>query len=190
MNERLFKNKYRIKSARHEAWDYSQAGFYFVTICTEKRKIFFGGIEGSSMVLNEVGEIIKGEWLKTEEIRNNVKLDEFVVMPNHIHGIIRIIQTHAVETHCNASLPNEKHIYQEYKNNFGPQIDNLSTIIRGFKGASKNIINSNFPTINFAWQEKFFDRIIRDDVELNKIRQYIIDNPFKWDLDHNNPKNL
>jgi putative transposase len=190
MQRGLYKNKYRIKTARHEAWDYSKDGFYFVTICTEKRKIFFGDIKNGLMVLNEVGEVVKREWLKTEEIRENVKLDEFVVMPNHIHGIIQIIQARTVETHCNASLPNEKYIYQEYKNNFGPQIDNLSTIIRGLKGAAKNIINSNFPMINFAWQERFNDRIIRNDIELNKIRQYIIDNPLKWDLDRNNPKNL
>lgn len=88
-----------------------------------------------------------------------------------------------VETNCNASL-------WGYKNKFGPQSNNLSAIMRGFKGKTTKIINQKFPEISFAWQERFYDRIIRNNEELNRIRQYIINNPEKWELDRNNPNNF
>lgn len=157
MEEGLFKNKYRIKSARHEEWDYSQDGFYFITICTEKWKSFFGNIENEKMVLSELGKIVKNEWFKTREIRKNVKLDEFVVMPNHIHGIIQVLNMNVkngtndtnVETHCHASSANDPNNKNEISvktetqsiaslqqgNKFVPQSNNLGAIIRGFKGA-------------------------------------------------------
>jgi REP element-mobilizing transposase RayT len=97
-----------------------------------------------------------------------------------------------VETHSNASVRNnvEKHsnasVPIEYKNKFGPQINNLSAIMRGFKGAAKKNINKKYSTTNFQWQPKFHDHIIRNENELNKIRQYIINNPLKWQLDRNN----
>ena len=78
----------------------------------------------------------------------------------------------------------------EYKNKFGPQSNNLLAIIRGFKGAAKKIINIKFSEQNFAWQSRFHDRVIRNGIELNKIRQYIIDNPEHWELDKNNNENL
>ena len=104
-------------------------------------------------------------------------------MPNHIHGIIVIEYNNNVETHGNASLP-------EYKNEFGPQSKNLSAIIRGFKGAATKTINQKFYKIYFSWQERFYDRVIRNEEELNRIRQYIMDNPEKWELDRNNPENF
>ena len=196
-----FKNKYRIKSARLQGYDYSNEGFYFVTICTKNREMSFGDIIGGKMVLSSIGEIIKQEWLNTPDIRKNVELDKFVIMPNHLHGIV-IIQysipasvptTHPVETHCNASLRDASlwmRNNQEYKNKFGPQSNNLSAIIRGFKGVTTKITRRKFSNINFAWQPRFYDRIIRNDNELNRIRQYIMDNPEKWELDRNNPDNF
>jgi len=185
----LFKNKYRIESARRQGFDYALEGFYFVTICTRDKELYFGNVADRKMTLSEVGRIIRNEWLKTEEIRKNVRLDEFIVMPNHLHGIVMIKYAlsnniHCVETHCNASLQ------YEYKNKFGPQSNNLSAIIRGFKGAAKTVIKINFPEQNFAWQARFHDRVIRDENELNKIRQYIIDNPEQWELDRNNKNDL
>ena len=78
----------------------------------------------------------------------------------------------------------------EYKNKFGPQSNNLSAIIRGFKGAATKIIRQKFFNINFAWQQRFHDRIIRNDNELNRIRKYVINNPEKWESDRNNPNNF
>ncbi len=90
----------------HPSWDYSHAGYYFVTICTKGMHNFFGKIENGVMQLNGFGKIVAEEWLKTEEIRKNVKLDQWCIMPNHFHAIIVIEDnsSNAVETHCNASL--------------------------------------------------------------------------------------
>ena len=143
----------------------------------------FGEIHNGIMGLNELGCIACEQWLKTAQLRKNVILDEWVVMPNHMHGII-IINT-PVETHCNASLRNDNN----WKNNrFGPQYNNLASIVRGFKSSVKRICNKN--NIPFAWQPRFYDHIIRDEKSLNEIQQYILNNPWKWEMDRNNPKNL
>ena len=90
----LFKNKYRIESTRLPNWDYGSAGYYFVTICTKGRDAFFGEIIKGEMGLSRIGEIVSEEWLKTAEIRPNVKIDAWVVMPNHVHLIVVI--THKI----------------------------------------------------------------------------------------------
>ncbi len=187
-----FQNKYRVELARRKGWDYSRAGCYFVTICAKNKEMVFGDVLGNGdearVELSEIGKIVKGEWLRTPAIRWNVELDEWIIMPNHIHGIIVInkqIVERNVETHCNASLRDD-----EYQNKFGLQSNNLAAIIRGFKGATTKTINQKFPETNFAWQERFYDRIIRNEDELGKIREYIINNPLKWELDKNNPENL
>ncbi|SRR5579884_170329 len=169
----LYKNKYRIGSTRLKDWDYSSNGYYFVTICTKNRECFFGNIVDGKMILSEIGKIVLKEWQRTEQIRKNVRLDEWIIMPNHIHGIV-VIDNGNVETHCNASLQ------QKYPEN------NLSFIVRGFKSIStKRIHMSGFH--NFAWQSRFYDHIIRDENSLQKIREYINNNPIKWDVDENNP---
>jgi len=101
---KLYKNKYRIESARLKDWDYSTPWWYYVTICTKNMKCFFGDVKNGKMVLNEVGEIVKEEWLRTKEMRKKVDLDYFVIMPNHFHGIIIIEGCEYVETHGHASL--------------------------------------------------------------------------------------
>ena len=129
-----FRGRYRIESTRLKGWDYSSEGVYFVTICARNREHFFGEITGGKMRYSRVGEMVANEWENTKSIRSNVTLDEWVVMPNHIHGII-IIDNRMVETHCNASLQEKSPT-----NRFGPQSNNLAAIIRGFKGVTtKNI---------------------------------------------------
>ena len=88
-----FRNRYCIKSARLEGYDYSASGGYFVTICTHDREYWFGEIVRGKMQLSEIGEIVADEWVKTEQIRSNVELDEWVIMPNHFHGIIMITKS-------------------------------------------------------------------------------------------------
>ncbi len=178
MNKELFREKYRIKSTRLPNWDYSADGYYFITICTKNRELFFGNVQNGIMGLNELGCIACEQWVKTAQLRKNVKLDEWVIMPNHMHGIV-IIDT-PVEMHCNASLRGN--------NQFGPQRNNLASIVRGFKSSVKRICNKN--NIPFTWQTRFYDHIIRNEESLNKIRQYILNNPWKWEMDRNNPENL
>ncbi|MCB1159724.1 MAG: hypothetical protein KDK45_19650, partial [Leptospiraceae bacterium] len=90
----LYKNKYRIESARKKNWDYTSPAYYFITICTRDRKHYFGEIKNGIMELNPVGKIIHDEWYKTQSMRPNIYLDEFIIMPNHIHGIIQIDYKH------------------------------------------------------------------------------------------------
>lgn len=175
----LFKDRYRVESTRLPGWDYASAGYYFVTICTHERTCFLGEICNGVMVLSPQGEIVAEEWRRTEEMRENVALDDWVIMPNHLHGIV-VIRGAPVETHCNTSLPR-----QQPANTFGPQKNNLASIIRGFKGcATKRIREAGY---DFGWQTRYYEHVIRDENSLNEIRSYIASNPFKWELDQNHP---
>ncbi len=178
MDNILFKNKYRIKSTRLKDWDYSSNGGYFVTICTRNRECFFGDIENGTMELSVIGKIVSDEWIRTKQIRKNIELDEWVIMPDHFHGIVIINNDYIgcnVETHGHASLQTK------HTNTFGPQSKNLSAIIRGFKGTTtKQIHLAGF--YDFAWQPRFNEHIIRNEKELNRIRTYIRNNPLKWEL--------
>jgi putative transposase len=169
---KLYKNKFRVMSSRLKDWDYSTPWWYYVTICTKDMKCWFGKVERGKMVLNDVGIIIEKEWLRTMNLRKMVELDYYVIMPNHFHGIIIIngpeYSDNVVETHRDASLHSIK--------------NNLSDIIRGFKGScSKQIHLSGKST--FKWQTRFYDHIIRNENDLRRIRTYIQNNPLKWDLD-------
>ena len=188
---RLYKNKYQIESTRLREWDYSADGYYFVTICTENKECFFGDVKNEEMKLNEIGKVAHKYW---SEIPNHfpfVALDEFVVMPNHVHGII-IINKANVETLHATSLPRQRQ--QKYRgqnsklSKISPQKYSLSSIMRSYKSAiSRDAKNIN---PHFAWQPRYYDHIIRNENELNQIREYIINNPLKWELDRNHPDNL
>jgi putative transposase len=180
MDNDKYKNKYRIKSSRLPHWNYANDGFYFVTICTYGREYFFGEIIKDEMKMSSVGDVVKREFLKTVEMRKNIKLDRWVIMPNHSHMIIAI---------DNGLDYGDSQMRSEYKNKFGPQKNSLSSIIRGFKSSVTKICNE-LNLNDFKWQERFYDRIVRNSDELDRIRQYIINNPLKWDLDWNNPENL
>ena len=198
----LYRQKYRMGSARCPGYNYSQNGCYFITICTKNREHHFGNIVDGIMKLSGMGKIVSNEWKNTPNMRTCVFLGPWVVMPNHFHTIIIIdndhgfnqntVDTHcAVDTHCNAYPPFRKnfssytHIKSsDYKNKFGPQSKNISAIIRGFKGAvTKQIIMAGFS--DFAWQSRFHDRIIRDDTEYHRIARYIMNNPKNWKNDKN-----
>jgi len=197
MEGNLYKNKYRIKSCRYEGWDYSNDGCYFITICTENRKLFFGDVIGGKMILNNFGIIIRNEWNKSGVIRKEIILDYFVVMPNHLHAIVVIddnVETNgrsSVEMDGRSSLREPDRSSVHYKNNFRMEKKSISSLMAGFKSATTKIINEkrNQPGAKI-WQNNYYDRIIRNEDELNRIRQYIIDNPYKWGLDRNNPKNF
>jgi REP element-mobilizing transposase RayT len=169
---KLYKNKFRVESSRLKDWDYSIPWWYYVTICTKDMKCWFGKVENGKMVLNEVGKIVQKEWLKTPDLRKKVELDYFVIMPNHFHGIIITTGTenidNVVETHRDASLRKVK--------------NNLSDIIRGFKGSCTNQIHLSGNSA-FKWQQRFYDHIIRNENDLLRIRTYIQNNPLKWELD-------
>ncbi|KXK39302.1 MAG: hypothetical protein UZ09_BCD002000975 [Bacteroidetes bacterium OLB9] len=191
-----FNNKYRIASTRLQHWDYGWNAAYFVTICTKNRICWFGNVADGRMVLSEIGEIAQKCWIEIVEHFPFVKLDAFIVMPNHVHGIIIIDKIdderndgQNVETQYFASphmvsqmtphmTPTE---LNKPQNQFGPQSKNLASIIRGFKiGVTKN---ARIIQPDFAWQSRFHDHIIRDEQSYHTISKYIINNPLKWKED-------
>jgi len=139
-----------------------------------------GDVVNGEMRLNELGQVVKSEWLKTAEIRDNVKLDAFVIMPNHIHGIV-VITDNCRGTACRA--PTEQ---------FGkPTPGSLSTIVRSFKSAVTKRINEMRHTPGIPiWQRNYYEHVIRNEDDLNEIREYILNNPLRWELDSENPKNM
>jgi REP element-mobilizing transposase RayT len=173
----LYKNRYRIESTRLKNWDYSSFGYYFVTICTRNRECLFGNIVDGEIVLSEIGKIAKQYWLGIPNHFQNAKLDEFVIMPNHIHGIVIIDN---VETPHGVSL-------QQRQNKFSKPIPgSLSMVINQYKSTVTRWCRKNGYN-DFAWQSRFYDHIIRNENSLRKIREYINNNPMKWDIDENNP---
>ncbi len=157
------------KQNRLVNYDYSTPGYYFVTACVQNRTCCFGNIVNNKIILNNLGKIIEQAWADTPNHYQNATIDPvYIIMPNHFHGIVIITPPRADEIRPYTSL---------------------NTIIGSFKRKASNLIHqSGFP--NFQWQKSFFDHVIRKDESLEKIREYIQNNPLKWELDKNNPSNL
>jgi REP element-mobilizing transposase RayT len=165
------KNHPNRKPNRLKDYDYSQDGYYFVTLCTKNRENFFGKIKNGKMILNKYGDIAKKCWLEIPEHFSHVILDEFIIMPNHVHGIL-IIKNKTVgnKNFCSQEIPWQTKLSKS-----------LSSIIRGFKiGVTKYFCEKN--NHDFQWQKSFYDHIIRNEESLFKIREYIQNNPLKWEL--------
>lgn len=186
MNTAKYKNKYRIETTRLKCWDYGANGYYFVTICVKNHECVLGSIENGKMILSDIGRITHQCWQEIPTHFPFTRIDAFVVMPNHIHGIIVIDKPFNVETQNLASLRQNaslQNITESPKNQFGPQSKNLASIVRGCKiGVKKWATMNNIP---FQWQSRFHEHIIRNEPELNKIREYIINNPLNWETDEN-----
>lgn len=174
----LFNNKYRVESARLKHWNYANTGMYFVTICTDDKIRHFGEIIDGNVRLNKLGQFAVQCWEDIPKHFPFVKLDEFIIMPNHVHGIIEIDNPNNVETlHDNV----ETQDFASLPNKFGPQSKNLGSIIRGFKiGVTKYANKNNIP---FKWQPRFYDRVIRNENELENIQIYIKNNAVNWGKD-------
>lgn len=170
----LFKNRFRIPTIRLHHWDYSSSGYYFVTICAYEKVSYFGDIINHKVYLSKIGEIAQSKWLETKRVRNNVGLDEFIIMPNHIHLIIAI--HNPVETSRRDVSTNE----------FKLKPNSLGSIIGQFKSKVTKRINHEL-NVNFHWQPRYYDHIIRSKKELHSIREYIRYNPLKWEEDEENP---
>ena len=182
---RKFKNKYRVDTVRAKWWDYSNNGSYFVTICAKDRQHFFGEISDAKMELNEIGQIVVREWKRIAEIRPHIFLDEFVVMPNHFHGIL--IVDHGIDRRD--VLP--KRIYNgvhKKMSEISPNNNSISTAIRFFK--RQTTIHARKINPQFAWQPRFYDVIIKNEKSFHNIRRYIKMNPAKWQRDRNKQKGL
>jgi len=158
-------------SNRLRDYDYSQGGAYFVTICVLQRECLFGEIVDGEMIMNETGRIVLAAWTDLPNHYKHIILDEYVVMPNHFHGIIDIVRVGL------KPAPTEKQ-------------HALSEIIRGFKTFSSRRINvfRNKPGCS-VWQRNYYERVIRNENELSRAREYVVNNSLKWELDKENPIN-
>jgi len=173
MDNDKFRGKYRIPSARWAAWDYGSNAAYFITICVANRAHDFGEIKDGEMSLSALGQSAMDCWNEIPAHFPFVELGESVVMPNHVHGIIVIDKP--VETQNIASLRHKP------TNRFGPQSQNLASIVRGYKiGVTKFARQNNLP---FGWQARYHDHVIRNAGEYERIQQYILANPQTWEED-------
>jgi len=183
----LYKDRYRAETARLKGWDYSAAGCYFVTICTGERECSLGEMVDGSMRLSPVGEIARTFWQEIPAHVQGVELDEFVVMPNHVHGIVAIRDT-GRDVACYGSTCYVSTCYVSTMARISPRTGSLGAIIRSYKSAVTNWCRKN--DHDFAWQSRFHDEIIRDEHSLEKVREYIRNNPLQWELDQENPTYL
>ena len=210
MSER-FKNKYRIPSARAGWWNYSNEGAYFITICTRKHQHFFGKIIDGQMQLSAAGLIAQKNWNEIPKHFSFITLDSFVVMPNHVHGILIIDLSKNRKFLANPSgnsitnelkYPTDKiddFIFSEIPTNvssanvkdhalimadISPKEGSLGSIIRSYKSAVTREVRKLLPY--FDWQPRFHDHIIRNDKSFKNISDYIISNPLKWNDDRFN----
>ena len=180
-----FKNKFNSNSNRMNSFDYSENWYYFVTICTKQRENKFWEIKDWIMMINGLWKLVYDEILNIPKYRENVVLDEFIIMPNHIHLILFLNNGKNISV-CRDVL--SKHLYtdaREFYSVISPRKWTLWNIIKLFKWYCTKRINKNLKTF-FSWQSNYYDRIIRDEKELEKIRKYIIENPLKREWDKNN----
>ena len=176
MDKQLFQNRYRVPTTRVKWHDY-RCGIYFVTICTSKGKCFFGNIVASSsiredakMELSELGKYVEWKITDLPNHHENVEVPLWVVMPNHLHLIVVIndAEKDNVRDERNYSI-------------ISPQKQSLASIMRGLKSATTKYAHEN--EIEFAWQSRYYEHIVRNQDELNRIAEYIETNVAKWELD-------
>jgi putative transposase len=161
-----------------------------VTLCAHGRKCIFGRISNGEVVLNDIGQIVNREWLRSTEIRKEIVLDAYVVMPNHLHGIV-IFQEEKADCRsretadCRPALQNSGLRVRSSREH---ESRSLSTFIAQFKAVITTAIRrlTRLPDLR-VWQARFFDRVLRDEMELNRAREYILNNPAQWESDAENP---
>jgi putative transposase len=174
------------RSPRLHSYDYAQAGAYFVTICTEGRTNRFGQIQDGIMLLTPLGELVAGTWSGLEE-RFEVEVDAFVMMPNHLHGVLVLAGSGRF-----LSCPPGRLTTNADRSMTDGQALSLSEVVRRFKTYTANQARrigdkDHGVTDGVLWQRNFYERIIRNERERDAIRKYIADNPLQWHLDRENP---
>jgi putative transposase len=168
------------RSIRLKEYDYTQPGAYFITICTEARQCLFGNVVKGEIQLNCLGQIALNYWLEIPEHFPQIELDSFVIMPNHLHGILVITDKPVGIQQC--CVPRRER--------FGkPVRGSIPTVIRSYKGAVSKGINVVWKTKGQSiWQSNFYEHIGRDEKSVDNIRQYIRENPLVWAEDPENPQ--
>ncbi|MEH1796239.1 transposase [Nostoc sp.] len=177
------------RSIRLKEHDYTQPGAYFITLCTQGRQCLFGNVVKGKMQLNYLGHIAFNCWEAIPDHFPHIELDTFVVMPNHLHGVLVIIDTSVGARQCRAPTT-ERQCRAPTTEQFGkPVCGSISTVIRTYKSAVSKSINIIWHTKGQSiWQRNFYEHISRDQKPLDRIRQYILDNPQRWADDPENPQ--
>lgn len=169
----------RRKQIRLKEYDYSQPGEYYVTICTKDRVHCFGEVMNEEMNLSMIGEIADRCWKELPGHFLNIELDEFVVMPNHIHGIVLILDNPGSRD-VRSNIPTDN-----YHSRISPKRGSLGVIVRAYKAAVTTLCRRN-GIHDFGWQSGYYDHVIRDEKSLMRIRDYIAANPQRWWFDKEN----
>lgn len=168
-------NKRRRKNLRLQGFDYTQLGAYFITICTRNRECFLGEVENDKMRLSDAGLLAKAVWVELPRHYPHIQLDAHIIMPNHIHGIVWLTRGAGLKpAPTNGDSDRARH--------------GLPEIVRAFKTFSARHINAFQGSVGSpVWQRNYYEHVIRNDESLNRIRQYITDNPSRWHEDPENP---
>ena len=179
--------KHHRRSIRLRGHDYTQEGSYFVTICTHEREPILGEIIDGSVILTDVGEVAQQCWDSIQRHFHNVELGEYVIMPNHVHGVI-FLREIPCRDEVTSSLRDDSEI--EFGKSTIKRSPTLGQIIAFYKYQSTKIINAirDTPGMRF-WQRNYYEHIIRDDKDLDRICKYIANNVVKWSEDKENPDN-
>jgi REP element-mobilizing transposase RayT len=174
--------RHHRRSIRLPAYDYARAGAYFVSICSQNRECLFGDVINGDMILNQRGEMVERTWRELAECYPGVEVDAFVVMPNHVHGIIVLVG--AGPRACPEGSGQPQGVARTIS---------LPDVVHRFKSLTTakyrwGVHNDGWrPFPGRLWQRNYYEHIVRDEEELNRVRQYIIDNPARWEDDVENP---
>jgi putative transposase len=192
--------KHHRRSLRLKGYDYAQAGAYFVTICTHDRSCLFGDIGDGEMRLNTAGSAVQVVWNELPRRFARLELDAFVVMPNHVHGIAAFVGAGLAlpgEKGAASSTPTQGDVVDGVTggapalghagNGAASGAPTLGDVIRAFKSLSAIRANRLLMRSGPLWQRNYYEHVIRDNDELNRIREYIANNPMQWELDRENP---
>jgi REP element-mobilizing transposase RayT len=207
----------RRRSIRLPGYDYSQPGYYFITVCTHDRECLFGEVRNAEMVLSEAGRAVRSVWTNLPNRFPGIDLDEFVVMPNHVHGILVIANPSGAPTRPGAPAPPgtstppgmsrslvgaglalpvappwpARGVGQAGRASPAPTDGRrmrLGDVVGAFKSLSAVVVNRLLARSGQPlWQRNYFEHVVRGDAELQRIRQYVVDNPAKWAEDRENP---
>jgi REP element-mobilizing transposase RayT len=179
--------KHQRRSIRLSEYDYSFPNWYYITICTNERRNLFGSVKNGKMILNKFGNVVEGEWIRTKEARKYVDLDYYVIMPNHLHGIIIIeqsIENGRGELNSPTKDNSGRMQYAPTNIKFKSPSHTLGAIVRGFKSSVTKRLRELSGNYDLKiWQRNYYEHIIRNESDLQNIRKYITLNPLKWEID-------
>jgi putative transposase len=180
------------RSVRLQEFDYGGNAVYFITICTAGREMLFGIVRDGAMAMNEFGWIVWEEWENSAKIRSEIVLNDFVVMPNHLHALVTIVPHEGDESDRQIPSSEENRVADETRAHSRAPLRrtprSLGSFVAGFKSAATTRINTLRGTAGTpVWQRNYYERIVRNEHARSQIASYIEFNPMQWSIDRENP---